>query len=312
MNRVLITGGRGFIGHHCLAALIRGGRAGLVHVLTSSAESHQDKDGVQWHHCDLMEPLAVDHMLSHVQPTHLLHFAWVTTPGEYWTSPRNEKWSDASRRLLDGFIRHGGQRVVVAGTCAEYDWSAGRCLEGHTPLSSSSPYARSKNQLREDMETLSCAAGISSAWGRVFFAYGPGEPATRLVPSVIRSLLSGEPAACSEGLHKRDFIHVADLGEAFVKLLDSDVQGPVNLGSGKAVAIADLTKTIGRLMGGGELVRIGARSTSVAEPPLVVADTRRLHEEVGFSPRFDLETGLKDSIEWWRRRENRNIAWLMS
>lgn len=302
MNRVLVTGARGFIGRYCLNALIERGCAGEVHAITSSTLAQVEGRGVQWHGCDLMKPLAVEHMLRQVRPTHLLHLAWVTTPGEYWTSPLNWDWLDASRRLLDGFVRFGGERVVVAGTCAEYDWFAGRCTEGRTPLRSSTPYAHCKSALGEHLEAVTSKAQISAAWGRVFFTYGPGEPSARLVPSVIHRLLRGEPTVCSAGWHKRDFLHAADLGTAFIRLLESDVEGPVNLGSGEAVTISEIATTIGRLMEVSELVMLGSRPTPKGEPPLIEADTRRLRVEVGFSPRYDLERGLRHSVEWWRAR----------
>ncbi len=58
-----------------------------------------------------------------VQPTHLLHFAWIATPGVYWDSAENFRWVSAGERLLRSFRAHGGRRVVMAGSCAEYDWA---------------------------------------------------------------------------------------------------------------------------------------------------------------------------------------------
>ena len=77
-----------------------------------------------------------------------------------------------------------------AGTCAEYSWAgAGICREDTTPLEPASLYGASKDALRRMQESLARQLNLSSAWGRIFFPYGPGEPSERLVPSVIRNIV---------------------------------------------------------------------------------------------------------------------------
>lgn len=76
---------------------------------------------VSWHRADLVEAGEAWALMATVQPTHLLHFAWDTVPGKYWTSRENFRRVQASLPLLQAFARHGGQRLVMAGTCAEYD-----------------------------------------------------------------------------------------------------------------------------------------------------------------------------------------------
>ena len=99
---------------------------------------------------------------------------------------------------------------MLAGSCAEYDWSAGRCEETTTLLRSASIYGANKNKLRARVEAIARETGLSVAWGRMFFLYGPHEHPQRLVASVIRSLLARLPARCSSGIQQRDFLHVQD------------------------------------------------------------------------------------------------------
>ena len=294
MTRVLVIGARGFIGRSATDELVRRGHE--VHALTSSADEPATR-GIQWHHADLLAGDGCRRILDDVRPTHLLHLAWVTAVGTFWTDPSNEPWFRASRQLIRDFASCGGRRVVAAGTCAEYDWStAGVCDEASTPLRPATPYGRWKDALRQELETATGGVA-SSAWARVFWLYGPGEPRSRLVPSIAINLLRGEPALCSSGTQRRDFSFVADVAAAMVQLLDSDVRGAVNVASGEAVPVADVAMRIGRLIGRPELVRLGARPTAAAEPPLVVADVRRLRDEVGYSPRFDLDAGLAITID---------------
>ncbi len=258
----------------------------------------------QVHKADLLDPAAIAPLLAAVRPTHLLHFAWNAAPGVYWTSPDNYRWLGASFSLLQAFRDAGGQRAVMAGSCAEYDWGqAGICNESSTKLSrhgAALPYTSCKLALQELLHRFGADAGISTAWGRIFFQYGPFEHPNRLVSSVIRSLLQGEPALCTHGRQVRNFLHAADVGRAFAALLASDVQGPVNIGSAARITLADLVGMIGEQIGRPELIRLGARAAPAGEPEVLLPETTRLAQEVGWQPYYNLQTGLAYTIAWWR------------
>jgi len=129
----------------------------------------------------------------------------------------------------------------VAGSCAEYDWSrVDVCREDASPLASSAgsataPYAACKLALQNLLASYGTHEELPIAWGRIFALFGPGEHPERLVASVVRSLLLNQEARCSHGRQVRNFLHVADVGEAFAALLDSPLQGPVNIGSPERV-----------------------------------------------------------------------------
>ena len=295
MLKVLITGAGGFVGRHCLPRLAAGGAE--VHAVVRPGSAPPAGATVA-HQADLLDPAAAAALVAEVRPTHLLHLAWVATPGAYWNSPENLDWLAAGLGLLRAFARHGGRRAVLAGTCAEYDWAAGRCHETTTPLKPAGVYGACKNALREAAEAFARQEGFSLAWGRLFFLYGPHEDARRLTPSVVRALLRGEPAECSQGAQRRDFLHVRDAAEALAALLESEVAGPVNVGSGAAVAVRDVVRRLAEACGRPDLVRFGAPATN--EAPLVEADVGRLRDEVGFTPRYGLEDGLAQTVAWWR------------
>lgn len=296
LKRVLLTGAGGFIGRHCLPILHDAGFE--VHAL--SRDRRETGNSVQWHSVNLFEAGAAEGLLAEVRPTHLLHLAWYAEPGRYWTAPENFQWVRASLAMLQAFAAQGGQRVVMAGTCAEYDWRHGWCSEEVTPLVPATVYGTCKHSLQAMLAAYSRQYELSSAWGRIFFLYGPHEHPSRLVSSVIRSLLRGEPALCSSGEQVRDFMHVADVASAFVALLDSEVQGPINIASGEAVAIRDVVERISAKLGYPELLRLGARSVPPQEPPLLLADVRRLKNELSWQPSIGLNSGLDDAIAWWR------------
>ena len=296
MSRVLLTGASGFIGHNAIAPLAERGYE--VHAVSSRGEGDGD---ATWHRADLLDAERSDALVRELQPTHLLHFAWYAEPGKYWTSPENVRWVEASLRLLRTFASAGGRRAVMAGTCAEYDWDGeGRMVENETPLAPATLYGRSKNAVRDVAEAFAAQDGPSFAWGRIFFLYGPREHPGRLVASVARSLLAGEEAPTSEGTQVRDFMHVEDVAGAFCALVDSDVEGPVNVGSGEPVTVRDVVEAVAEAAGRPELLRAGALPMREGEPPEILADAARLREEAGFAPRYGLKDGIESTVSWWR------------
>jgi nucleoside-diphosphate-sugar epimerase len=303
-KRVLVSGAGGFIGRWSVPPLRALGYE--VHAVAHAHRSlPQQLSGAQVHVADLLEPSATDALIRSVSPSHLLHFAWIATPGVYWTSEDNYRWLAASEHLVRAFRAHGGERAVLAGSCAEYDWSrAGVCLES-SPLAdrgngAPTPYAACKIALQRVFAQISRESGLSAAWGRIFFQFGPDEPATRLVPSVILDLLANREAAVSHGRQIRSFLHVADVGAAFAAVLDSRLEGPVNVGSGERISIAELIDRVARQIGRPDLVRLGARESPPGEPAVLVPDIDRLRNEVVFEPSYGLDEGLADTIAWWR------------
>jgi len=298
MNKVLLTGASGFIGKHVLQVLAN--RGFNVHAVTFRKELPAFEN-CTWHTANLLDFTRINELLKVVKPTYLLHLAWDVTPGEYWTSIKNFAWVQASLELLRRFREQGGQRVVMAGTCAEYDWRYGYCSEFRTPAVPAKPYGICKLSLQAMLGAYSEETGLSSAWGRVFFNFGPHEHPARFVPTVIHSLLRGEPAHCTHGNQIRDFLYVRDVAEAFVALLASDVTGPVNIASGKPVTLREVIDIISQLTGRSDLVRPGSVDPNVNDPPALIADVGRLTDEVGWVPKYSLTSGLEQTVNWWRK-----------
>ena len=196
MTRILVTGATGLIGAPTLAPLIASGRE--VHAVTSRRPRTGAAAPVHWHVCDLLDARATEALASQVAATELLHLAWYAEPGRVWSSPENLRWVEASLRLLQAFTEAGGRRAVLAGSCAEYAWQESTlCVESSTPCRPATLYGAAKHGLHVIAESYAAELGLSLAWGRIFFVFGPGEHEARLGGSVARSLLRGEPAICS-------------------------------------------------------------------------------------------------------------------
>lgn len=301
MKKILLTGASGFIGRQCLSPLIRRGYE--VHAAWHKhADAVRDAGRAEWHHVDLLDRGRVSKLLGQLQPTHLLHCAWYAVPGKYWEASENQQWLDASTHLFRTFAELGGRRAVGVGTCAEYDWSFDHYSEFSTPLRPATTYGRCKLQVGTFLSELENETGLGTAWGRLFFLYGPHEDERRLVASVIISLLRNEPALCSHGSQIRDFLHVQDAGSALVALLDSEVTGPVNIASGAGTRIRDVVCEIAKQLGKPNLVKLGSRPAPENEPARLVADVARLRDDVGWKPEFSLTSGLNEAIKWWQAR----------
>lgn len=292
MTRVLVTGGSGFIGRHVLPALVDRG----TDVHACSRGTQPVVPGVTWHRADVLDPRVSDALVHAVRPEVLLHLAWFATPPDYWRSPVNLRWTAASLELAQAFVRAGGRRMVGVGTCAEYLWSESRCVEDVTPIRPATVYGGCKAAVWSALEPFARDAGISAAWGRLFFVYGPNEPSTRLVPSLVNAMRAGMPAQCRTAAHVRDFLYVTDAGAALAALATSEVAGAVNVASGEPVRVGAIAQGIARRLDGAELLQM---DEGAAVDPYVVARVDRLQREVGWRPKVTLEEGLDAAVAWW-------------
>jgi nucleoside-diphosphate-sugar epimerase len=100
----------------------------------------------------------------------------------------------------------------------------------------------------------------------------------------------------------RDYLFVEDVADAMIRLLESDVTGPINVASGQAVTLRSIVEKIGERTGRSELIQFGAIPQAATDTPLVVADTSRLAAELDWQPHWDLDRGIETTIGWWRRQ----------
>jgi nucleoside-diphosphate-sugar epimerase len=296
MKRVLVTGASGFVGRPAVSALRRRGYE--VHGVARKRADDVEVD--VWHLVDLLEPLAAGEVMRTASPSHLLHLAWTTEHGNFWSDRANVAWRRATRALVEDFVEGGGERAVMSGSCAQYDWAS--ATSGVFPESAGrrpqTLYGLEKQTTADFLDSWSAETGVSYATGLLFFPYGPFDNPKRLVPYVTLNLLAGEPAVIKTGTQIGDFVHVDDCGAALAALVDAEVTGSVNIGTGRGTSVADVARAIGAALGREDLVRI----ESTAARPRVVAEITRLANEVGFSPSYDLERGLGETVDWLRAR----------
>jgi nucleoside-diphosphate-sugar epimerase len=296
-NRVLVTGATGFLGSHCLDPLVERG----FEVLALYRERPPlEKTAVHWVRGDVMDRVAMRRLIEEHRPRGLLHLAWFVEPGKLISDASNASWVAASLDLMRIFRENGGERCTVSGSCYEYDWRYGYCVEDVTPCEPDTLYGAAKDGLRRTFLAYCGVAGLSGSWGRAFFMYGPRENPARLVSSVIISLLQGRPAKTSHGLQVRDYLHIQDVADGLVALYASQATGAYNIAAGSATTIREIVEKLGRITGREDLLEIGALPARANDAPLVLGDGRRTLAAIGWKPRLGLEAGLTATVDWWR------------
>ena len=272
-RRILLLGCTGEIGSRLTLSLldsgfevfgVRGTRKCFI-----SNESHSCKQ------LDLLSE-SVDIGISDIKPEILVHTAWLTTPSEFWESPKNYQWLNASKRFIESFESSGGRYLVVTGTCAEYKWGAQGDLDESSLELPSSVYGNSK------LELLNWLRGrtLPFLWTRTFFQFGENELTGRLIPSIIDSLLRGEEFVVRNGNDVRDFVFVEDVSRLLDILIINRPSGVFNLGTGVGIRIQNLAEMLGRMLLREDLVRIeGAdvpSSSIVSNPAKLISVTGEL------------------------------------
>lgn len=301
MKKVLLTGATGFIGRHTIPYLLSEGYE--IHAITRNDQFLSPL--VQNHQADLFNDSDIKQLIRTIQPSHLLHLAWYAKHGKFWSSEINLECVKSSIQLIQEFAVNGGKRIVIAGSCAEYEWGPNPCDELCTPIKPHSLYGSSKAALYQLIKAYALQKNLSFAWGRIFFLYGPFEYKERLVPSVIQKLLDQTIASCSHGNQIRDFMHVEDVANAFVTLLSSDIQDAINIASGQNVSIKDLINRIGIKLSSLEKVQYGSVAAP-NDPPIITANVNRLTHELKWSPKYCLDIGLNQTIAWWKNQYKEN------
>lgn len=288
--RVLLTGASGFIGRYVLKALQQNG----IEVVAVGRTRPQSS--VPFIEADLLSACDFAALLHQAQATHLLHLAWYAEHGKYWTSPLNLRWLEATTRLVEAFCTTGGQQVVIAGTCAEYDWTHGYCREDSTPLNPATFYGTAKDATRRLVMAVCAQHQIPCAWGRIFLPFGHGESTSRLMPSLIE-VFRGERAPFGVNANAyRDFLHVSDVAEGFVRLLTAEASGAYNLCSGEPTRLSEVVTTLAALLDADPAPVLALTTERPGEPSLLVGESVKLRA-LGWRPALTLAQGLERSLE---------------
>ncbi|MGW0023024.1 NAD-dependent epimerase/dehydratase family protein [Rhodococcus sp. NPDC003383] len=300
VNRVLVTGGSGFIGSHLCRRLADSGPE--VHAVSRTRRNATD--GVRWWTTDLTDHEATRQLLRTVRPEMVFHLASYVTGSRDLGAvlPTFRANLLTTVNLLTAACEVDRPLVVLAGSAEEPP------PRDPDPVPAS-PYAAAKVAASTYARTFSARFGLPTFTFRISMVYGPGQQdGTKLVPYVTQSLLRGESPALSSGGREVDWVYVDDVVDAFVMFADSSetahssetVGESLDIGSGQLVSVRSVVERIAQMIDGPAAPRFGVLDDRPFERTLL-ADVARTRAAIGWEPRTGLEIGLTKTVEWFRQ-----------
>lgn len=311
-KKVLITGGGGFIGSHLTERLVAEGARvtafihynsrndhGLIEYLPPGIRKRLKVTGG-----DLKDGDAVADAMKGAE--YVFHLgALIAIPYSY-IHPREVVETNVigSYNVFNAARRHGVKKVVHTSTSEVYGTARYVPIDEQHPLQGQSPYSASKIAADKIAESFFLSFGVPIATIRPFNTFGPRQSARAVIPTIITQALGSKDVYLGSLTPKRDLTFVLDTVEGFLKVAASDrtVGEVVNIGSGTEITIGDLAKKIISLLGA--RVRVRADRSRVRPKKSEVfrlrADNRKAAKLIGWRPRYSLDEGLAETIEWIR------------
>ena len=304
----LISGAAGFIGSHlCDRLLADGGSVvALDNLITGSRENLAhlaNHPQFQFYECDVTAPVRVAGTFDQVW-----HLASLASPMAYLTHPIEtlESGSTGTRNMLE-VARRDGARFLVTSTSECY----GDPLEhpqvetywgNVNPVGTRSCYDESKRFAEAMTMAYHRTYGVRTNIARIFNTYGPRMALKdgRVVPAFIEQALRGEALTIfGDGSQTRSFCYVSDMVDGLVRLSQSEERYPVNLGNPAELTILEFAERIKRLMGvNGKII---FEPLPQDDPTRRRPDITKARQLLGWEPKIDLETGLRMSLDYFRK-----------
>lgn len=318
---ILVTGGAGYVGSHAVASLRERGY-GVV-VIDDLSQGHRAAvpPGVELVVADLKDRAAVEGVFARARFDAVMHFAARSLVGESMVRPElylNDNVT-AANVLIETAVKAGVRKMVVSSTANLFGTPDRMPIDEDTPIDPGSPYGESKYIMERLLVWADRCQGLRSACLRYFNAAGAhpdgtlGEdhsPETHLIPLVLdaaagrRSHIEvfGDDYPTPDGTCVRDYVHVMDLADAHIRVLDALETRSVryNLGTGTGYSVREVIAAVERVTGKKVPVKVGARRPG--DPAILVASSARIRAELGWQPRFDRLDDIIATAWAWRAR----------
>jgi len=309
VERILITGGTGFVGTH-LIQLLRSWTS-KIFVLASGAKASSREQEVEHYRFDIRDRDAVNSVVREVSPSQVYHLAGISSPNISWSNPRltfEVNVLGAYNIFEAAMSLPSPPRVLNVSTSQVYA-SSGGILTETSPVNPDNPYAASKAmaELLLVQYRKCIRGGIITV--RSFNHTGPRQPPNFVLPSIAKQFAEIEAGVRPPRLTvgdinvRRDFTDVRDVVQAYIALLHKGRAGEVyNVCSGRAVRLADIIGKFQAISGKAVEIEIDparVRSNEVAE---IVGDSSKIRNETGWSPTIPLEKTARDLLDYWREK----------
>ncbi len=304
---ILITGGAGFIGSHCVWELLAEGAK--IRVLDDFSSGKRDNlpaspnlDVIEG---DVRDAACVDRCMCDV--THVLHLAAQVSVPQSIREPVNSHSINIAGFLnvLDAVRRHGAQRMVYASSAAVYGVPDELPLSEQSGAQPLSPYGLEKLVNEQYANLYGALYRVSTLGLRYFNVYGarqdPRSPYSGVISKFADWAIAGQPFLVhGDGKQTRDFIHAGDVARANVAALKSTTCGVINIGTGRSVTLLELIEAFEGALGGAVEVRhLDARE---GEVPYSSVTPRRMREELGIASTTPLDEGIALLMKYLQAR----------
>jgi UDP-glucose 4-epimerase len=300
--KLLVTGGAGYIGSIVTRHLL--GRGHEVVILDNLDRGHREAvpDGAKLVVADLLNREVLDAAVDHGFDA-VLHFAALSLVGESATHPERYYRTNVlgTLNLLEAMYAAEVRRLVFSSTAAVYGQPEEMPIPETAPTKPTNTYGRSKLAVDWLIGDYCRAHGLGAVSLRYFNVAGASDglgedhrPETHLIPNILRTLLGANPEVeifgtdypTPDGTAIRDYIHIDDLAEAHVLALDATRPGEhriFNLGNGNGFSVREVIAAAERVTGQDVNAREAERRPG--DPPMLVASSARIREELGWDPR---------------------------
>ena len=255
---ILITGATGFIGTQLTEIL----QSNPNFTVTTTSKNSKPKVVNQHYFVNLMDPIETLNLIQNVRPKILIHLAWIATPNEYANSNLNQQWLTSTKHLFQEFVNHGGQQIIIAGSCAEYKQNKdGIPLTELSELRNDNNFSKSKNELLDYIRQLAQQSNLLFVWLRFFYLYGKGEPEEKLCSRILKSLQNGSELEIRSPNSLIDFIHIGDAVQFIYRSLDVQKSLVCNVGTGVGIKVRNLVDAIRQIYPDKLPVKFGAEDS---------------------------------------------------
>ncbi|MGD9403026.1 MAG: UDP-glucose 4-epimerase GalE [bacterium] len=316
-DRILVTGGAGYVGSFSVDLLAKRGFEVVVYDNLSEGHREAVPDGVPLEVGDLADGARLTAVLEKFEPEFVMHFAASALVGESIENPLKYFENNIANgvNLVRAMLAAGVKSIVFSSSAATYGEPSEVPIPEDHPRAPLNPYGYTKLAFEQFLEYCGAAYGLSSVALRYFNASGAagdlGEdhtPETHLIPNVLMAALGkiprfsvmGKDYKTHDGTCVRDFIHVSDLADAHVRALDLLREGRsdrINLGNGKGFSVLDVIKVAEKVTGRDIPYEVAPRRPG--DPAVLVASSKRAAEVLGWTPEYaSLEDIVRSAWEW--------------
>jgi UDP-glucose 4-epimerase len=319
-ERVLVTGGAGYIGSVVTSQLLDKGYEVIVYDNLSHGSKKAIRTGVKFINADTGDRVALDRVFQEHRIDAVMHLAASIEAGESMQVPEKYFRNNTvnSLTLLETMLAHKVQRLVFSSTAALYGTPDRTPIEETDPLRPTNAYGESKLLVEQMLAWFHRIHGLRYYCLRYFNAAGAagdlGEdhvPESHLIPLTLqvafgkREYISifGTDYPTPDGTCVRDYIHVSDLASAHILVLDALRQSGkliYNLGTGRGFSVRDVVDTVRRVTGHPIPAREMARRPG--DPATLVAGSESIKRDLQWRPQFpDLDSIVRSAWEWRRK-----------